>query len=72
MESQIKRERISHNWTQEYVAMKVGISKQAIHLIETEKRRPSFDVLVKLLELFEKKEAVKEIRELFKETNLPT
>lgn len=61
----IRQERERHKWTLENVAKMVELSKPAIHDIETGRRKPSFDVLVKLLDLFGKKEAVKQIRQLF-------
>lgn len=48
----IRQERKRHVWTLEYVAKKCGISKQTAHDIETGRRKPSYDVLVKLLDLF--------------------
>ncbi len=48
----IRQERQKHNWTQEYVAQKVGLTKTAIHDIETGKQLPSYKVLVKLEDLF--------------------
>lgn len=48
----IRRERLDKYWTQEYVAKKVGLSKPAIHDIETGRRKPSYEVLVKLETLF--------------------
>jgi DNA-binding helix-turn-helix protein len=50
----IRQERKKHNWTQEYVANKVGVTKTAIHDIETGQRKPSYNVLVKLEDLFHK------------------
>lgn len=61
----IRQERERHKLTLENVAKMVELSKPAIHDIETGRRKPSFDVLVKLLDLFGKKEAVKQIRQLF-------
>ena len=61
----IRQERRKRKWTLESVAQKLGITKTALHDIETARRKPSFDVLVKLLDLFGKKEAVKQIRQLF-------
>lgn len=49
----IRQERISKGWTQECVAKKVGISKATVQMLETGQRKPSFDVLVKLLDLFD-------------------
>lgn len=53
MKLQIRQERESREWTLEYVAEKVGVSKQAIQLIETGERNPSYTVLVKLEDLFQ-------------------
>jgi len=50
----IRQERQQHGWTQEYVAKQVGITNQAVNLIETGQRKPSYDVLVKLEDLFQK------------------
>ena len=50
----IRQERQRHKWTQEYVAQNVGLTKTAIHDIETGKQKPSYDVLVKLEDLFHK------------------
>lgn len=58
----IRHERKNKGWTQEYVAKQVGITKAAIHDIETGRRKPSYSVLVKLLNLF----GYKDPRELFK------
>lgn len=48
----IRQERINNKWTQEYVAKKVGVTKTTIHDIEIAKKRPSYEVLVKLENLF--------------------
>ncbi len=50
----IRKERLKRHWTQEQVAKKIGITEQAIQLIETGQRKPSYDVLVKLEDLFHK------------------
>lgn len=50
----IRQERIGRNWTLDYVAQKIGITNQAVNLIETGRRKPSYDVLVKLEKLFGK------------------
>lgn len=65
MKLRMKQERMKHDWSQEYVAEQIGITKQAVQQIESDQTKPSFDVLVKLLDLFGKKEAVKQIRQLF-------
>ncbi|MBS6563926.1 MAG: helix-turn-helix transcriptional regulator [Clostridiales bacterium] len=48
----LRQERERRNWTQEYVALKIGISQTALHKIENGQRYPSYKVLVKLLDLF--------------------
>lgn len=49
---QMRQEREKRKWTLEYVALKVGRTKPFIHDIETGRRKPSYEVLVKLLDLF--------------------
>ena len=53
MELMLRQERVKHGWTQQYVAERVGVTKSAILLLETGKTKPSYDVLVKLLDLFD-------------------
>lgn len=50
----IRQERIKRGWTQEYVADQVGITKQAVQLLENAHCKPSYEILVKLEDLFEK------------------
>ena len=52
MDIVIRQERINRGWTLDYVAEQVGLSPTAIQKIETEQRKPSYDVLVKLENLF--------------------
>jgi len=49
----LRQERIVRGWTQEFVAQKIGVKKTTIQMIETGQRKPSYDVLVKLLDLFD-------------------
>lgn len=53
MRTVLRAERIKRHWTQKYVSEQVGITKGALHNIETGQRKPSYDVLVKLMNLFE-------------------
>ena len=53
MELVLRQERRRRGWTQEYVAGKIGISRVAIQQFETGENKPSYDVLVKLLDLFD-------------------
>jgi len=62
MQLRIKQERIVKGWSNEYVAKQVGITSEAIRLIENNKRKPSYNVLVKLENLFNLSH-----RELFRE-----
>ena len=48
----IRSERLKRGWSCKYVAEKVGVSAEAIRLIETGERDPSYPVLVKLEDLF--------------------
>lgn len=50
---ELRQERLSRGWTQEFVAKSVGVSKQTIHDIETGRRKPSYSVLIGLEDLFE-------------------
>ena len=61
MKNMLEQERLKHGWTQEHVAKQVGITRAALSHLETGIRKPSFDVLVKLLDLF----GYKDPRELF-------
>lgn len=49
----IRQERIARGWSIEYVAEKVGLTSEAIRLIENGERNPSYSVLVKLEDLFQ-------------------
>lgn len=48
----IRQERLKRKWSCEYVAEKTGVTAEAIRLIETGERNPSYPVLVKLEDLF--------------------
>lgn len=63
----LRQERIRRKWSQSYVAEQAGLSLTAIQKIETGQRKPSYDVLVKLLDLF----GYNDPRELFG-TAIPT
>lgn len=53
MKLMIKEERERRGWSQTQAAKAVGITKAAYRNIEAGVRKPSYDVLVKLLELFD-------------------
>lgn len=48
----IRQERMKRGWSCEYVAEKIGLSAEAIRLLETGERHPSYSVLVKLEDLY--------------------
>lgn len=52
MNTLMRQEREQKGWTQKYVAQQIGVTKAAVHDMETGRRYPSFKVLVKLLDLF--------------------
>ena len=52
METVLRQERKQRGWSQQYVADEVGVSRVAIQQLETGSTKPSYDVLVKLLDLF--------------------
>lgn len=54
MKNRLKVLRAEQNWTQEELAQRVGVSRQAINAIETEKYDPSLPLALKLGKLFGK------------------
>lgn len=53
METVLRQERLRRGWTLEHVAEQIGITKPAVQMLETGAIKPSYDVLVKLLDLFD-------------------
>ena len=49
---QLRCERIDRDWSLEYVAKKIGVTKTAIHNIETGKRQGSLGIWDALEDLF--------------------
>ena len=49
----LRKERIARGWTQEFVAQQIGVRRSAVQMLETGRRKPSYDVLISLLDLFE-------------------
>lgn len=60
----IRTLRLANNWTMEFVANEIGISKQMMCDIESNRRKPSYKVLVKLEDLYQKGH-----RELFRKSD---
>lgn len=67
MKTVLEQERIKRGMSREQIAKKIGITSEAIRLLEIGKRKPSYDVLVKLLDLF----GYCDPRELFAEAPEP-
>ena len=61
MNTMLRQERKRRGWTLAFVAKEAGITPATVHDMETGRCKPSFDVLVKLLDLF----GYKDPRELF-------
>lgn len=53
MKSRLKVLRAERDWTQETLADRVGVSRQTINAIETEKYEPSLSLAFKLAQLFD-------------------
>ena len=53
MKIMMRQERVKRGWTQEHVAQNCGVSPQTVCDWENNRRKPSYDVLVKLLDLFD-------------------
>jgi putative transcriptional regulator len=48
----IRHRRLEQGWTLDYIAYVIGLTSQAISQIETGKRKPSYEVMTKLENLF--------------------
>lgn len=50
----LRGERVRRGWTLEYVSARLGLTVSAVRKIETGKRYPSYPVLLKLEDLFQR------------------
>lgn len=64
MITELRWERQKRGWTQEQVATQIGTTLSTVQKIECGIRKPSFDVLVKLLDLFDYSDPRKLFREV--------
>lgn len=48
----MRQERLKRGWSCEHIGKQIGVCAETVRLIETGQRKPSYDVLVKLLDLF--------------------
>lgn len=67
MNTMLRQERKQRGWTLAYVSEHVGVTPATIHDMETGRCKPSYDVLVKLLDLF----GYEDPRKLFAEVPEP-
>lgn len=68
MKNRLRVLRAEYNWTQEELALRLGVSRQTINAIETEKYDPSLPLAFKVAQLFGK--SIEEIF-LFDEAETP-
>jgi putative transcriptional regulator len=54
MKNRLRVLRAEYNWTQEELAERLGVSRQTINAIETEKYDPSLPLAFKMAQLFGK------------------
>jgi len=52
MKNRLKVLRAERNWTQEELGKRVGVSRQAINALETEKHDPSLDLAYRISKEF--------------------
>jgi transcriptional regulator with XRE-family HTH domain len=48
----MRQERLNRGWSLDFVANQLGITKSAAQMLETAQRKPSYEVLCKLEDLF--------------------
>ena len=54
MKNRLKLLRVEHGWTQEDLGRHLGVSRQAVNALETEKHDPSLDLAYRIAVLFER------------------
>lgn len=54
MKNHLKALRAERDWTQEDLGQRVGVSRQAINALETEKHVPSLDLAYRLAAVFKR------------------
>ena len=52
MKNKLKLLRVERNWTQEQLGQTLGVSRQAVNALETEKHDPSLDLAYRIAALF--------------------
>ncbi|WP_339931195.1 helix-turn-helix transcriptional regulator [uncultured Brevundimonas sp.] len=54
MRNQLKLLRTERGWTQEQLGQQLGVSRQAVNALETEKHDPSLDLAYRIAVLFDR------------------
>ena len=54
MKNRLKLLRAERSWTQEQLGQALGVSRQAVNALETEKHDPSLDLAYRIAALFER------------------
>ncbi|WP_417232900.1 helix-turn-helix transcriptional regulator [Brevundimonas sp.] len=54
MRNQLKLLRTERGWTQEQLGQELGVSRQAVNALETEKHDPSLDLAYRIAVLFDR------------------
>ena len=53
MKSRLRVLRAEHGWTQEQLATAIGVSRQAVNALETERHDPSLDLAYRISACFQ-------------------
>lgn len=53
MKNRMKELRSAHGWTQEDLGRAIGVSRQAVNALETEKHDPSLDLAYRISAVFD-------------------
>lgn len=54
MKNRVKLLRVERNWTQEALGRELGVSRQAVNAIETERHDPSLSLAFRIAALFDR------------------
>ena len=54
MKNRLKLLRVEKGWTQEQLGQELGVSRQAVNALETERHDPSLELAYRIAALFEK------------------
>ena len=63
----IRQLRTNRKWALEFVSRRVGVSAQMIHAVETGKRKPSYELLIQLCDLYNI--PIELVKQLFEEAD---